>query len=323
MVKEKLQSLILMDKAKAHIEKVISVDEAKEIRDQAEALRIYAQQANKGLEIQNRCAEIKIRAERKAGELLEKDPDIKRGGSKFRGETLKEFNVTKSQSHVWQAIAAIPKNEFETKIANIEMAKRELTSRNFYFDGVRIKREKDIKKSAKEFNNMLDKLPEDPDDIIKYRDRWGNKCIARKQPLDLNIETDAKYAFKFDIAEYDQDYLKFLEGEACPALHNLFDDLENGFNVLTKALKELKNYTPEEIKNAYRFNPGEHKKDNWWQWGNEVTFELKPAKEFKREDPAECVEYLFPNIQKQFLSFKHLLEKTKELFLNTEREQQR
>jgi hypothetical protein len=46
-----------------------TVDEAKDIRDKAEAMRVYARQANnKGLEID--AAEIRISAERRLGELI-------------------------------------------------------------------------------------------------------------------------------------------------------------------------------------------------------------------------------------------------------------
>ena len=63
-------TLIHMDVAKKELAKVTTIDEAKGIRDKAEALRVYAKQTEQGLDIQNQCAEIKIRAERKAGEIL-------------------------------------------------------------------------------------------------------------------------------------------------------------------------------------------------------------------------------------------------------------
>jgi len=44
-----------------------SVDEVKQIRDKAEAMRVYARQAQYTLEMQNMCAEIKLRAERRLG----------------------------------------------------------------------------------------------------------------------------------------------------------------------------------------------------------------------------------------------------------------
>ena len=58
-----------LDKAKASV-KEANLSQAREIISEAAALRVYAEQANKSLETQNQCAEIKIRAERRAGELL-------------------------------------------------------------------------------------------------------------------------------------------------------------------------------------------------------------------------------------------------------------
>lgn len=47
-----------------------TLEEVKRIRDIAQAAHTYAQAAKLGLEAQNHAAEIKLRAERKAGELL-------------------------------------------------------------------------------------------------------------------------------------------------------------------------------------------------------------------------------------------------------------
>ena len=53
----------LIDNAKRAIEVAGSFEEIKAIRDQAEMMRQYAKRIDAGLEAQNRCAEIKIRAE--------------------------------------------------------------------------------------------------------------------------------------------------------------------------------------------------------------------------------------------------------------------
>lgn len=63
--------------------------------------------------MQNHCAEIKVRAERRAGELLA-EIDLHEGGKPNRlhdgtGKTkLEDIGITKSQSHRYQTIAAIP-----------------------------------------------------------------------------------------------------------------------------------------------------------------------------------------------------------------------
>ncbi len=47
-----------------------SLDEVKVFVDLAEAARVYARQAQLGLDAQNNAAEVRLRAERRAGELL-------------------------------------------------------------------------------------------------------------------------------------------------------------------------------------------------------------------------------------------------------------
>lgn len=67
-------SLTRYDAMRQAIVEAHSIDDVKEIRDKAEALRQYARQAGESLENQNMIAEIKLRAERRAGELLREIP---------------------------------------------------------------------------------------------------------------------------------------------------------------------------------------------------------------------------------------------------------
>ena len=88
--------------------------------DKAEVLRQYAAQAGAGLEAQNKCAEIKLRAERKAGEVLAET--VSRGGDRKTGSkshdgTLKTLGINKNQSARWQQAASVPEAEFEAHIA--------------------------------------------------------------------------------------------------------------------------------------------------------------------------------------------------------------
>lgn len=63
-----------MRRAYGEIESARTIDEVKDIRDRAEAMRQYAKAAGYSRDITNMCAEIKIRAERKAGTLLAEMP---------------------------------------------------------------------------------------------------------------------------------------------------------------------------------------------------------------------------------------------------------
>jgi hypothetical protein len=85
-------------------------------------LRIYATQA-KDRELINNATEIRLRAERRAGELL-KQMDKNQGGvagktgSKGRPvldsrATLADLNINRSQSSRWQKLADMPKDKFE------------------------------------------------------------------------------------------------------------------------------------------------------------------------------------------------------------------
>lgn len=106
--------LVALETAYAALALVETVDEAKDVRDKAEALRAYAKQAGYGLEVQNRCAELKLRAERKCGELLAAMP--KNPGGRSTADTLSEVGVAHHQSSRWQRLATIPEPDFEAYI---------------------------------------------------------------------------------------------------------------------------------------------------------------------------------------------------------------
>lgn len=107
-----------------------SVDEVRDVRDKSEAIRAYARQAkNKQLEVD--AAEIRLRAERKLGELIQKQKEtvgLNRGaaaGGKKDGPrgayteprdsapTLAEAGIDKKLSSRAQKLAAVPEKEFE------------------------------------------------------------------------------------------------------------------------------------------------------------------------------------------------------------------
>ena len=63
-------ALAKLEKARKLLAECQTIDDAKAIRDQAEAVRVYCKQQSDGLAAQNYAAEIKLRAERKCGQLL-------------------------------------------------------------------------------------------------------------------------------------------------------------------------------------------------------------------------------------------------------------
>lgn len=129
-----LTTLDSLGQALSFIENANEV-QLKEIIDGAEALRVYAQQAKSGLEIQNRCAEVKLRAEKKLGELLKDMPKDNKGGdrkSQSHGatviRTLKSLGLDKHQSSRYQTIASLSDKEFEEHVAKVKASNDELTT---------------------------------------------------------------------------------------------------------------------------------------------------------------------------------------------------
>jgi hypothetical protein len=87
--------------------------------------------------MQNRCAEIKVRAEHQAGELLA--GEVQWGGdrkseSRLHDATLKNYGIERTQSHRWQSLARIPEDTFESQdpqICEISNGRSELQG-NFH-----------------------------------------------------------------------------------------------------------------------------------------------------------------------------------------------
>ena len=136
-----MNSLAKLDKATQMLAEAKSLDEVKEIMDIAEAARTYARAAKLGLDAQNHAAEVKIRAERKAGDLLLQLERNQGGSGKFGAvhssveqtvseyrEVLEEQDIPTTTAHRWQQAAQIPEKAFEQHIAQVKDAGLELTT---------------------------------------------------------------------------------------------------------------------------------------------------------------------------------------------------
>ena len=100
-----------------------AVDEVKDIRDKALALAAYARQA-KNYDLEIDLCRIRLRAERKAGQLLKQMGEVgerARGGGDLRKElsppTLSDLNINRDQSSDWQKLAGVPEADFEAALA--------------------------------------------------------------------------------------------------------------------------------------------------------------------------------------------------------------
>lgn len=123
--------LVLLDQASRALSESRDLEEIKAIRDKAEAVRKYAQSASMGLDVQNRAAEVKLRAERQAGKLLSQL--MLRGGdrrSNGHHDRLKldDLGLTSNQSKRWQLEARIPEDLFCNHVRQTCEDGKELTS---------------------------------------------------------------------------------------------------------------------------------------------------------------------------------------------------
>lgn len=135
--------LLRVEEARIILAECKRVDEAKSIRDKAEAIRIYLRNQKASAEAQNDAAEIKLRAERRLGELLHEqkergERDAGRGGdrkSRSHGATvndsppnLRDLEITKSQASRWQQVAAIEEAQFEAHVQGLRRAGERITT---------------------------------------------------------------------------------------------------------------------------------------------------------------------------------------------------
>jgi hypothetical protein len=125
------RGLVLLDKASQLLAKATTFDEVKEVRDEAEAARTLAKAAKLGLDLQNRAAEVKLRAERKAGAFL-KELGLRGGDRRSKSHRvalkLEDLGVTKRQSELWQLAASVPDEDFEKYVRGKNQLGQEVTA---------------------------------------------------------------------------------------------------------------------------------------------------------------------------------------------------
>jgi hypothetical protein len=129
-------ALIRYDAARRALAAAHRIDEVRAIRNKAEAVRVYARQAG-DFELQNQACEIRLFAERRAGQLL---VDMQIAGerqAKERGRpkkvssptTLPRLGITRDQSSKWQRMARmIDDATFDKAVAQAKDHDGELTT---------------------------------------------------------------------------------------------------------------------------------------------------------------------------------------------------
>ena len=128
---ESQRGIALLAEATRALAAAESFDEIRGLRDKAEAVRAFARAANLNLDLQNKAAELKLRAERKAGAVLQK-MKLRGGDRKSNrprdGLKLVDMGLTENQSRRWQREALVPEEAFTCYVASAYKEGRELTA---------------------------------------------------------------------------------------------------------------------------------------------------------------------------------------------------
>lgn len=134
MIKNEIStSLASISAAKNALVSASNLEDVLTIRDKAKAIQELVKARNASLETQNAAAEIRLRAERKAGEMLrkmEKNPGSKNlGGNTMLPPKMESLGITKMQSSRWQLTSKVKESDFVQIVAECNEAKEELTQK--------------------------------------------------------------------------------------------------------------------------------------------------------------------------------------------------
>jgi hypothetical protein len=189
------------DAARRALAEAHRVDEVKSIRDKAVAMQAYAKQA-KDTTLITQAIEIRMRAERRAGEMLiemaeHKERHDGKGQSRevLRSQRatvsvpkLTDLGINKTQSSRWQALASLDSETFEAQIEQASKSAYNSVARRFIKEQ-EIKRAKEQRAKIIEHGCVVD-------DLIKADRRFGVIYADPPWPFETRADsTDQRNTF--------------------------------------------------------------------------------------------------------------------------------
>ena len=202
------RDLVLLTQAQRVLAQASTVDEVKELRDKAAAVRAYVQKARLGRHLVIEAALVRMRAERRLGEMLgearlaNSAPGNQHTDPKERKRPeavlLKDLGITKNESSRSQRIAELPDATFEQYLAQCVHNQREPTFTSL-LRLLRCRSTLDTSdrpprsKGASLEGGALDSLPEGEFATILAIPPWPNRTAGRP-----SLTTDALCALPVD-----------------------------------------------------------------------------------------------------------------------------
>ncbi len=186
-------SLAKWDQLKQDVAEASSIDELKDIRDKAEAIRLYAKKQKNALDIQNNAAEVTLRCTRRMGEMLPGivkpgNPQLSHDGTdntSHKEVKLSDIGITRNESSRCQTIAQLPEETFERHIAETKEKRKELTQAGL----VKRAKQQDLVTKKAEIEAQAQAAPTKP---LLIRASWEN-WLPKQPKCDLLI-TDPPYS---------------------------------------------------------------------------------------------------------------------------------
>jgi len=172
----KIMELVKYDAACRAIAEARNIDEVKGMADKAAAMLEYARQA-KNKELEGHAAEIRLRAERRLGQMLKEQRetvglgkpgrkiDITSGEVVISRPELKELGIDHKLSSRAQQMAAVPEKEFEEKLTELKDEIEQSTSRittNILKRGEQKERDKNLANYSKPLDGTYSTIVIDP-----------------------------------------------------------------------------------------------------------------------------------------------------------------
>lgn len=137
-----MNELVKLNFARQALMEAKTLDEIRNIRDLARAVKAYTIAKGLGIEMKNEASEIEIRAKREMGKIIQQKQeagevarqkdgaifrDLVPDGNKVKPETLPEIGVTRKESSTSKNLASIPDKQFEDLLNDFIEDKKPLT----------------------------------------------------------------------------------------------------------------------------------------------------------------------------------------------------